>query len=515
MRPVRPLHTNPGAITPAALGYLAIPGFQRGFTEETVANASITGNLGDYGIQFPWATSGVGVALGLEYRKERLDLQTDVAFQTLPSSDLAGQGAPTLPTTGEYDVREAFAEARIPIVEEGFIHELALELGYRYSDYGVADGTFSTDTYKVAGFFSPVRDIRFRGGYNRAVRAPNIIDLFAANRVALNGTTDPCAGPSTNAANPTAGTIGAGGPTFAQCARTGVTAAQFGNITPNPAAQYNGLIGGNTALEPEIADTFTVGVVIQPRFIPRLAITVDWFDIQVDNAIQPIGQDNTINLCINNNQFCNLINRAPGSGSLWATAAGFITDLTTNIGSVSTRGVDVGASYSLDIGSWGNLGFNFVGTWLDELITDTGVGPAFDCVGFFGNQCSPVGAPGPEWRHTARVSYTHPDGYGLSLRWRHIGSLDNDDLSDDPDLAGPFIQDGNNHMRSMDYIDLSTTFRIGDHYSFRMGVNNLLDSEPPLVGQDVCPAGPCNGNTWAQLYDALGRYIFAGMTLNF
>ena len=501
----------PGAITPASLDYLQVAGLQRGFTEETVANASLTGNLGEYGVQVPWANSGVGLALGLEYRKERLDLVPDATFSALPSSDLAGQGAPTLPTNGAFDVREAFAEVRIPIVEESFIHELTLELGYRYSDYGIlgTDRSFSTDTYKIAGFFAPIRDLRFRGGYNRAVRAPNIQELFSPQRVVLDGTTDPCAGAAVG------GLVN--GFTAAQCARTGVSAAQFGNITPNPAAQYNGLIGGNPDLDPEISDSWTVGVVIQPRFIPRLAITVDYFDIELEGAIQGIGADNIINACLVTNEFCNLINRAPGSGTLWATANGFIVDTTQNIGGLGTSGIDIGASYSMDIGTWGNIGLNFVGTWLDELVTDNGIGGSFDCAGFFGNQCS-AGAsitPNPEWRHTARVSWNHPDGYGLSVRWRHIGATDVDDLSDDPDLEGNFIQDGNDRLPTRDYIDLTASFRIGDHYNFRLGVNNLFDVDPPLVGQDVCPAGSCNGNTYAQMYDALGRYIFAGVTLDF
>ncbi len=488
------------SVAPAALNYLQTPGFARGLTEETVANASLTGNLGEWGVQFPWAELGVGLAIGVEYRKERLDLQTDIAFQT---GDLSGQGAALLPVSGDYDVREVFAEARIPIVEESFIHELSLELGYRYSDYGVLDRHFSTDTYKVSGFFAPVRDIRFRAGYNRAVRAPNIQELFAPQRVALDGTEDPCAGPAVG------GLVN--GFTAAQCARTGVTAAQFGNLTPNPAAQYNGLIGGNTDLDPEVSDTWTAGVVIQPRFIPRLAITVDFFDIQIDGAIQGIGADNIIFTCLNTNQLCDLIQR-DARGSIWQSNNGFIVDTTQNIGGLSTRGVDVGASYSMPIGSWGNVGFNFVGTWLDELIVDNGIGVSFDCVGFFGNQC---GTPTPEWRHTARLSWNHPDGYGASLRWRYFGGVDVDDLSDDPDLAGVNTQPGNDHLGSVNYLDLALNFRIGDHYNFRLGVNNVLDRDPPVNGSQVCPAGPCNGNTWAQVYDALGRYVFAGVTLDF
>jgi outer membrane receptor protein involved in Fe transport len=498
----------PGQVSAGALAYLQTPGFQRGFTEETVANASLTGQLGEYGIQFPWAENGVGVALGVEYRKEVLDLQTDIAFQT---NDLTGQGAAALPVSGQFDVREAFAEARIPIVEHGFIDELALELGYRYSDYGVGGNSFSTDTYKIAGFFAPIRDIRFRGGYNRAVRAPNIQELFAPAVVALDGTTDPCAGAAVG------GLVN--GLTAAQCARTGVTAAQFGNVLANPAAQYNGLLGGNANLEPEIADTITAGVVIQPRFIPRLALTVDWFDINVKNAIQNLGADNIIASCIASGDpiFCSRITR-DARGTLWLTQAGFIRDLNENIGGIRTRGVDIGASWSTPVGSMGTIGFNFQGTWLDKIEIDQGFGVVFDCVGFFGNQCSPGGVlsgPNAEWRHTLRVSWTHPDGYGVTARWRYLGGTDIDDLSDDVDLAGPFIQDGNDRLPSINYIDVALNFRVGDHYNFRLGVNNLLDKEPPVVGQDVCPAGVCNGNTWAGTYDTLGRYIFGGITLDF
>ena len=503
-----------GAVSPGSLAYLQTPGFQRGVTEQTVANASLTGNLGEWGVQFPWAQTGVGLALGVEYRKERLDLQTDIAFQT---GDLSGQGAATLPVSGDYDVREAFAEARIPIVEESFIHELTLELGYRYSDYGVGDRHFSTDTYKIAGFFAPVRDLRFRGGYNRAVRAPTVQDLFAPQRVVLDASSDPCAGFVITAAN-------------AGCLAQGLSVGQ--TVASNPAEQYNGLIGGNTNLEPEVSDTITAGVVIQPRFVPRLALTVDFFDIELDRAIGGIGSDTILNVCTATADpfFCGLITRDQ-FGSLWRTSSGFVQNLTQNIGGLSTRGVDFGASYSMDIGGMGSVGFNFVGTWLDELIVDTGLDVpgadrTYDCAGLYGTVC---GTPNPEWRHTARVSWTHPDGYGLTVRWRHFGAVDLDATEGRGSTAlggrGPEGNSnfpGNNNLRpadlrldSVNYLDLALNFRVGDHFNFRMGVNNILDKDPPLSGATNCPAGPCNGNTWAQVYDALGRYVFAGVTLDF
>jgi len=492
-------------VSDAALNYLQVPGFTRGRTEETVVNGSITGQLGAYGVQFPWASEGVGINFGGEYRKESLDFVSDVTFQT---GDLAGQGAPTLPVAGQFDVKEAFVEARIPVIQRSFIHDMTLQAGYRYSNYSIGDNSFSTDTYKVGVEIAPVRDIRFRGAYNRAVRAPNIQELFAPQRVALNGSSDPCEG-----ATPSA--------TAAQCARTGVTAAQYGRIPANPAAQYNGLIGGNPNLDPEVADTVTLGVVLQPTFLPGFAATVDVFNIEIDRTIQQIGQDTIVSTCIAGGDpvFCSLIQR-DAAGSLFLSPTGRVTDLTQNIGSLSTRGLDVNVSYNREIGAWGSLGFSFIGTYLDELITDNGVSAPYDCVGFYGNQC---GTPNPDWRHQARLTYTSPDGIGLSLRWRHFASVRNDVLSDETTLrgnnnvqpGGTLFQPANATIPSVNYFDLSATFRIGDHYNFRIGANNILDKDPPLVGSQACPAGFCNGNTFAQVYDALGRYIYAGVTLEF
>jgi outer membrane receptor protein involved in Fe transport len=501
-----------GQVTPGMLAYLQTPGFKRGTNQQTVASASLTGNLGGWGIQFPWANSGVGIALGVEYRKESLSEQTDAAFSALPSSDLAGQGAPTLSIDGQFDVKEAFAEVRIPIVEDGFFRYLGLEAGYRYSDYGVQGRSFSTDTYKVGLDFAPIRDIRFRAAYNRAVRAPNIQELFAPQRVALNGNGDPCAN------DPQTGIPGA---TLAQCQAQGVTAGQYGSINGNPAGQYNGLIGGNPNLAPEVADTWTVGIVLQPTFIPRLAITVDWFDIKIDAPIQPIGQDVILGTCVAtlNPTFCGLIHR-DNLGSLWRSGQGYVIDQPQNIGRFSTRGIDVGVGYTWPISdALGSVSINLVGTWLDKLVTDNGVSPAYDCAGLYGLICT---TPSPEWRHKARLTYTHPSGVGFSLQWRYFSGVDID-LSDD--TINPnhlYSAAANAHIPSQSYIDLTLTARIGDHYNFRLGVNNIFDREPPIVGANgsaqgvnACTGVFCSGNTFPNVYDAMGRYIFAGITLDF
>ncbi|PZT90630.1 MAG: TonB-dependent receptor [Citromicrobium sp.] len=481
---------SPGTVAPSegALGYLSTPGFTRGIVSEQVASAYISGALGDYGMQSPWSSEGIGIVVGAEYRKENLEFNSDVAFQT---GDLAGQGAPTLPVSGSFDVKELYTEVRIPIVQDSWLSDFTFTGGYRYSDYSTGA---KTDTYKLQAELAPVPDIRFRGGYNRAVRAPTVQDLFAPQRVALSGSTDPCAG-----APITASDVG--------CLAQGLEVGDV--IAENPASQYNGLIGGNPNLVPETADTYTIGVVLEPTFLSGFSASVDYFNIKVEGAIQGIGADTIIGECDRDSAdpfFCDLIVR-DGSGSLWRSSQGYIINLSQNIGELATSGIDVQAGFNRQIGDAGRLSLSFVGTWLESLTSNPGVPGIEDteCVGLYGNVC---GTPNPEWRHQARVGFDFVSGVGASVRWRHFGSVDVDNLSDStpPGIAG---------FDAQNYFDLALTYEVGDHYNFRLGANNIFDREPPLTGSQACPAGFCNGNTYPQVYDALGRYIYAGVTLDF
>jgi iron complex outermembrane receptor protein len=495
---------NPSA---SSLAYVSATGFQRGTVSEQVASASVTGLLGEYGLKTPWATDGVSVNIGVEYRKEALDLKTDNEFST---GDLTGQGAATLPITGSFNVKEIFGEARLPVVQDGFIKNLSFEAGYRYSHYSLGGGGgYNTNTYKVAGEFAPIADISFRAGYNRAVRAPNLQELFATQNIALDGATDPCAGDAVG------GKVN--GLTAAQCAFTGVTPAQFGNISANPAAQYNGLIGGNSNLKPEISDTKTFGVVLQPSFIRHLAVTVDYFDIKIRKPIQKFGADTILATCAAGGDptICGFVHRNAVNGSLWLTQDGFVTDLQNNVGGLKTKGIDVNASYGLDIGKYGGLNFTMVGTYLDKFVTDNGISTPYDCAGYFGAQC---GTPAPKWRHKARVTWNAPQGFSLSFQWRYFEKVKVDSSSTNPTLAGAFSPFGAK-IPSQSYFDLSGTAKIGDNYTLRVGVQNLFDKDPPLInsngGLSNCGAVFCNGGTYPAVYDALGRYIYASVTLNF
>jgi len=493
----------------ASIDYLSATGFQKAVLSEQIISGSVTGLLGEYGIKSPLAEDGVAINLGAEYRKESLNLQTDQAFST---GDLTGQGAPTKPIQGSFDVKEFFGEAQIPLIQNGFVDSLSLNAGYRHSSYSISNGNkFSTDTYKFGIEFAPVKDIRFRASYNRAARAPNLQELFAPNIVALDGSTDPCAGFAITAAD-----VG--------CLAQGLSIGQ--NVVPNPAGQYNGLIGGTATLRPEKATTKTLGVVFQPSFLPRFALTVDYYDIKVDGAIQGFGSDAIINFCTATADptTCALINRNPVNGSLWLTPDGYITNLQQNIGGVRTKGIDVGASYSHDIGEAGTLSLNFQGTYLDKFSVDNGLSEVYDCAGYYGSTCSAgnvPSAPNARWRHKARASFDLPNGLGFSLQWRYFGAVKVDFQNPSDTTAGAF-DPFSARIGAQNYFDLSTSYRFGGKYEFRLGVNNILDRQPPLVTsgrsngtRNQCPTGPCNGNTYPGVYDALGRYIFAGLTLDF
>lgn len=492
---------TPGGVTQAALDFLQTPGFQRGFTEQKIASGSLSKDLGDYGLTLPTASTGIAIAIGAEYREEYLSRTVDTAFA---SGDLAGQGGPTLGVAGGFDVSELFGEMRVPLIEDApFVKQLTLDLGYRYSDYSNFGGT---DTYKIAGDWSPVDDFRIRGSYNRAVRAPNVQELFTPQGLGLfNMDEDPCAG-----ATPTF--------TAAQCANMGVTAAQYGRIIENTAGQYNSLDGGNPNLQPETSDTYSIGFVATPSVIEGLTLTVDYFKIEITDVIDTVPSALAVNRCgvTGNPAFCSLITRDPTTGSLWLGTVAQVLATNVNIASRVRSGVDVDLAYRFDledagINEMGSVSFNLVGTWMEKSTDEplpAGEG-AYDCVGLHGANC---GVPTPEWRHRLRTTWATPFDVNLSLSWRYIDSVKAEGTSSDPDLAGN-VAPLNQKFDAYNYFDLAATFSPFDYASFSLGVNNLFDKDPPLSGALAAVVG--NGNTYPGVYDSMGRYVFMGVQLKF
>jgi iron complex outermembrane receptor protein len=496
----------PGGVTAAQLKYLQVPSSFGITAKEYIADASVTADFGKYGLKSPMAEEGLSVNVGAEYRQENYDFNPDYIFQN--GFDSGGNGAQN-PIHGGFHVSEGFFEGRLPIMnDKPGAYVLSTDFGYRYSSY---TSGFSTNTFKVGLEWAPIKDARLRAGFNRAVRAPSVGDLFSPAVIGAGGTADPCWGQAVG------GLVN--GHTLAFCQNTGVTAAEFGHILANPAAQINTSAGGNPDLKPEIADTYTYGVVFQPTFVPSLVMSVDYYRIVIKNTITQLSSNTVVNNCglTGSPALCGLIHRGVGTGSLWFNNTNFVNTQEVNIGHVSTQGLDLASHYSLDIGPAGKLGFSLSGTRVLNFLTQPlPTGGAYDCVGYFGTTC---GAPTPAWRHVLNTTWAAPwAGLDITARWRYLGPVTSDRVSQDPQLRQTYFAPLA-HIGGFSYFDLSASIPVASTgISFRFGVNNIADKAPPIVANgnySDCPNSSCNDNTWVGTYDTLGRYLYAHVSAKF
>ena len=498
-----------GGVTAGAIGYIDVPATYSVTTKEYIVDGSVTADLEKMGMKLPTASSGPSVNLGAEYRSESYVLDPDYIFANGLNS--GGNGAQSA-INGGFHVSEIFTEGRLPVLNDlPAAYDLSFDAGYRYSKY---TSGFDTNTYKFGLEYAPIKDVKIRGGYNRAVRAPGVGDLFAPAVIGAGGTADPCWGPVVGGTGGTTGTIQ--GHDFAYCARTGVTAAEWGNIATNPAAQINTSVGGNINLKPEKADTFTYGVVFQPTFVPNLVASLDFYYIRIQNTIISLTSNTIVNNCGQNDSGCDLIHRGAGTGSLWFNNSDFVTATEQNIGTISTKGIDLASHYSFDTG-YGKLGIQMLGTRVLNFFTaPIAGGAAYNCAGYWGTTC---GAPTPHWRHVLNTDWQAPWlGLDVSLRWRYIGPTQTDHASQDPQLSSTYYT-GTAHIGGYSYLDLSLSMPIASTgIDLRVGVNNLTDKAPPIIpsgSYSECPNTSCNDNTWVGTYDTLGRYLYAHVQVKF
>lgn len=511
-------------LTPAALAYVITPGFQSAQVTEQVASINLSGDLGQYGVKSPLASDGIGIALGTEYRREALDYRTDAEFT---SGDLSGQGGPRIGNAGQFDVYEIFGEARVPLIQNlPFVHDLTFDGGYRFSDYSTV-GT--TNAYKGELSYAPIRELRFRATYNRAVRAPNIVELFTPTSVGLGSFTDPCAIGDDGAA-PSA--------TLAACQRTGLTAALYnGGVNQCPAGQCSILTGGNTLLKPEVADTYTAGFVWTPtNFFGMttrgLNFSVDYFDITVKDYISAVSPSTSLTQCLTSGSpyFCGQVRRDPQLGILFGSA-GYVSNTNLNTGLLRTRGIDVTANYTTRLQAigfggyhplpdWGTLAFSYLATYTDEQTTKPLPGfVPYNCRGLYGPTC---GQPTPAYKHQFRATWNTPWDLAVSARWRYLSGSKLDAIQANTNLnQGITLADVPEDAKigAYGYLDLSATWQIRRKVQLRVGVNNVFDRDPPVLDSNNIPvSNPAvfgNANTFPGVYDSLGRQIFMGLTANF
>jgi len=274
------------------------------------------------------------------------------------------------------------------------------------------------------------------------------------------------------------------------------------------------LSGGNPDLDVERATTYTAGFVWTPRSITGLSLTVDYYDIKIDDTISAFNPDDTVKVCAEtgNPDLCRLVHR-DRFGTLWATDDGYTIATNQNVGTLKARGIDVSANYPWNLGDHGFIAFSLLGsTMFENRLTTPFVD--YDCAGYFGNQC---GIPSPKWRHRARASWNTNFKATFTVGWRYLAKVMNDDASDNPDLGNPGLEESwkiNDAWENpaFHWFDLAATYKFKDSLRLTVGCNNIFDKEPPI--------GPSFNNNdqgagWYNTYDSLGRALYANMQFEF
>jgi len=505
-----------GGVTQNALTYLTLSGTGYGTTTLRTIHADITGELGEYNIKLPWATEGLAVNFGYEHRSEEVVFKPDAAEG---SGDLAGFSGASASIDRSNSVDEEFIELRAPLIQSRpGIQELVTDIGFRRSDYAVS-GAVNTSKYELQ--YAPIHDLRLRGSYQRAIRAPSIVELFTPPFVGqIQIGEDPCAPTRDDNNNLVAATA-----TLAQCQAMGVTPAQYGNggttntIPQGTAGQLTQLQGGNANLKAEKADTYSFGLLFNPSAVPNLSGSIDYYHINLKGGVGAFPAAVILSSCVSTGDpiFCSQVRRSATGGLTGASVAsgGYIIQTNVNVASNEFSGIDLQTNYKIRLGErGGSLGFALNGTYLDAVKTTQGPGVAtYDCAGLFGFTCGTVN---PRWHHILRTTWATPWlDLSIAATWRYIGKVSLDNNQSNPTLAGASFGGFNTfnaRIPAFNYLDLAATWNFRDSLQLRGGVNNVLDKDPPIVTNEIISGG--SANTYS-VYDILGRQLFVAVTAKF
>lgn len=493
-----------GSITPAMVDWINQNGTITTTVEEEIIFANVAGDLG---FASPWAVNPIAVSGGYEYRRVAAGTQADTPSQT--QGEILGTGAPTPDREGTFQMFEFFGEAYVPLVEDRpFIRSLALELGLRNTEFRSGGETDNYWTYKIGGEWSPHDDIRFRSMFQRATRAPSVNELFAPQVTGLNNlAVDPCAGP------------GIAGALAALCQQTGVPAGAIGVLPQPSAGQVNVLSGGNPQLGPEIGESLTVGFVYSPNFFPGFTMSLDYWNIEITDAIASRNVNEIMQGCYSTaqnpnlafNELCALIGRSPTSGNLNDADADGIELLINNVGRENREGWDLSTNYRFDLADVGMspdagsiaLAFNAT-LFTDYRSQATPASSITDCLGYYSVACA---NPVSDLRTTSRATW-NVSAFDVSLQWRHYSSV--------------VVQPGTGNwlpaysrIPAYNYFDLSGGWDVNDNIRLVGTISNLTDEQPPEVGNSIGATSTNSGNTYPQSYDVIGRYYSIGLRARF
>jgi iron complex outermembrane receptor protein len=469
-----------GLTSPEAEAFIYQPAIDRSEIRQQVYSAVITGDTDGF---FTLPAGPIGIAVGTEYREERSTFQPNgfelagLSFRSLETA--------SAPVDGRFDVWEAFGEVSVPILRDmPFAEELTLDGAVRYADYSTSG---ENTTWSLGAGWAPVEDIRLRATYGEAVRAPNINELFSPPQpTAIGVTQDPCNQNLINAGSEFRpdNCLQLVGPNF--------NAADF------VSAQIFGRAGGNPNLIPETATTLTVGAVFTPRFLSGFAATVDYYEVDIENAISSIPGIVVIQNCVDapslDNDFCPLVQRDPTTGVITFFESG-----QQNVARFTAKGVDFDARYSFELADmglndWGGLAIGVSGSknlerrdfQFQDFPEDF-----VDLVGEFGV---------PEWVVNLNASW---DFRSLRLAWRSsyqssqlLPGVRNQDIENDPNFVDP-MSTGSAWAHYF-----NGQYEVRPDVFINFGVNNVTDRDP-FVGTVVRPVS------------YLGRTYFLGVNGRF
>jgi len=509
---------NPFGLAPISADCLRYIG-RTSRTATTVEQNVIEGTL--QGKAFDLPAGEVRVAMGVQYRENsyrfdsdpslekinpkvpHLDAEGDLDGGEIGGVEIAGFN-PSPSVNGSVNSIDLFGEALVPLLSNlPFIQQLDMTLGYRYSDYSSIGGT---QAYRADLDWTIIDGLRLRGGYNRAVRAPSVGELYSplgvnymaigqANASAAGG--DPCDRRGFYMNGPNAAQV------KQLCIAQGVANPDNFIYTDNQVAGWD---GGNPNLSEETADTWSFGVVYQPRFesalFSNMSFAIDYYNIEIEDVISSISAADMLKGCFNgagenptydpNNTYCQLFKRNPLSGAIFDATSNL-----ENLGVLKTAGVDAQFDWRFDLvdlgaPDWGTLNFNAVVSWLAEREDSVVAGGAFtDRKGTISDD---FGNTFPEWKSLASVDWAKGP-FSATARWRRVGEMT--------------IYGSDEKLDATHYFDLMGSWAINDTVSLRAGVNNVGDQQPRVWDPGV------QANTDPSTYDVLGRRYFVGLTARF
>ncbi|WP_419828142.1 TonB-dependent receptor plug domain-containing protein [Sphingomonas sp.] len=461
-----------GPASAAALAFFRTNDTSHARVTQQVADASVSGDFGQF---FSLPGGPVQFSFGGEYRRESSSFQPSTAL--LNALFFPGD-EPSLvtPSGGHFDVKEAFGELNAPILKDvPFAQTLAVGAAGRYSHYSTVG---DTKTWQVNGVYAPIRDITFRGSYGKAVRAPNIGELFQPTTGSSEFFIDPC----------TPDEIGNGTQYRAGNCATSL-AAVGASVSPSLQTGNNiiGSLSGNTGLKAETARTWTGGVVLRPRFIRGFTVSVDWYDIKLRNAINTVAAAQLASLCVDqptlDNAFCGSITRARGTGII----NGFRLR-PENVAAFRTSGADLNLDYAIRTARVGTFDIRLVGGYLHKL-DFVGI-PGADVMTRLDTFLQPRwnGNFSPTWtmgRVTVNYNFRFTDGVRLTLP------------SGAPAPAG-YAPDNLLRYSPLLQHDLQVQVETANGFAFYTGVTNLTDQKPDPGNSTNNPISP------------LGRFLYVG-----